>query len=220
MKKELRDYVYLDGMWLQEQQLLKLAMNVGSLPGAEHYLCALLFDAVIKGKREVLLEVNKVREHYGAKPIPLGDEDLKDDKELRGKSRVSVADEQARKLFLKMTDEEKLEVLRESFRTLLSDFHLFIYNIHWLGIYMVVRDRLMGDLSQVDFIDLANDMCPEDFPEDLRMTETTRKNFIRFIDVEDRGEVYYKMKNNPQRILCDAFWDIVRNMILTQNTHF
>ena len=78
----------------------------------------------------------------------------------------------------------------------------------------------MGDLSQVDFIDLANDMCPEDFPEELRMTETTRKNFIRFIDVEDRGEVYYKMKNNPQRILCDAFWDIVRNMILTQNTHF
>ena len=215
MKNELRDYVFLDGMWLQDKQLLKLAMNVGSLPGAEHYLCALLFDAVIKGKRELLLEVNKVREHYGANPIPLGDEDLKDDKELRGKSRVSVADEQARKLFLKMTNEEKLEVLRESFKTLLSDFHLFIYNIHWLGIYMVVRDRLMGDLSQVDFIDLANDMCPEDFPEELRMSTSTIKNFSREVDKEDRGELYYKMKRNPQKLLCDSFWDIVRMTILT-----
>ena len=215
MEKNLSEYVYLDGMWLQNKQLLKLAMNVGSLPGAEHYLCALLFDAVIKGKREVLLEVNKVRESYGANPIPLGDEDLKDDKELRGKSRVSVADEQARKLFLKMTNEEKLEVLRESFKTLLSDFHLFIYNIHWLGIYMVVRDRLMGDLSQVDFIDLANDMCPEDFPEELRMSTSTIKNFSREVDKEDRGELYYKMKRNPQKLLCDSFWDIVRMTILT-----
>ena len=215
MKNELRDYVFLDGMWLQEQQLLKLAMNVGSLPGAEHYLCALLFDAVIKGKRELLLEVNKVREHYGASPIPLGDEDLKDDKELRGKSRVSVADEQARKLFLKMTNEEKLEVLRESFKTLLSDFHLFIYNRHWLGIYMVLRDRLMGDLSQVDFIDLANDMCPEDFPEELRMSLSTKKNFGREINANERGEVYFKMKHNPQGLLCDTFWDIVRMTLLT-----
>ena len=215
MNKDLRDYVYLDGMWLQDKQLLKLAMNVGSLPGAEHYLCALLFDAVIKGKREVLLEVNKVRENYGAKPIPLGDEDLKNDKELRGKSRVSVADEQARKLFLKMTDVEKFEVLRESFGALLSDFHLFIYNRHWLGIYMVVRDRLLADLSQVDFIDMANDISPEDFPGDLRMTFSTKKNFGREIDEDDRGEVYYKMKHNPQRLLCDTFWDIVKMTLLT-----
>ena len=220
MNKNFSEYVFLDGMWLQEQQLLKLAMNVGNFALAEHYLCALLFDAVVKGRRDVVLEVNKVREHYGASPIPLGNEDLKDDRELRGKTRVSLADEQARKVFLKMTDEEKLEVLRESFSTLLSDFHLFIYNRHWLGIYMVVRDRLMGDLSQVDFIDMANDMCPEDFPLELRMTETTRKNFVRLIDVKERGEVYYKMKGNPQKMLCDTFWDIVRNTILTQNTHF
>ena len=61
MNKDLKDYVYLDTMWLQEKQLLKLAMNVGSYQMAEHYLCAYLFDAVAKGKREALLEVNKVR---------------------------------------------------------------------------------------------------------------------------------------------------------------
>ena len=215
MKEKLSEYVYLDGMWLQEQQLLKLAMNVGNFALAEHYLCALLFDAVVKGKRDVVLEVNKIREHYGANPIPLGNEDLKDDRELRGKARVSLADEQARKVFLKMTDEEKLEVLRESFSTLLSDFHLFIYNRHWLGIYMVVRDRLLADLSQVDFIDMANDISPEDFPGDLRMTFSTKKNFGREIDEDDRGEVYYKMKHNPQRLLCDTFWDILKMTLLT-----
>jgi len=215
MEKNLKDYVYLDGMWLQEQQLLKLAMNVGNFALAEHYLCALLFDAVVKGRRDVVHEVNKIREHYGAIPIPLGNEDLKNDRELRGKPRVSLADEQARKVFLKMTDEEKLEVLRDSFSTLLSDFHLFIYNRHWLGIYMVVRDRLLADLSQVDFIDMANDISPEDFPLELRMTTSTRKNFMREIDADERGEVYYKMKHNPQRLLCDTFWDIVKMTLLT-----
>ena len=95
MNKNFSEYVFLD-MWLQEQQLLKLAMNVGNFALAEHYLCALLFDAVVKGRRDVVHEVNKVREHYGANPVPLGNEDLKDDRELRGKTRVSLADEQAR----------------------------------------------------------------------------------------------------------------------------
>ena len=61
MNKDLKEYVYLDGMWLQEKQLLKLAMNVGSFQLAEHYLCALLFNAVIKGKRDVLFDINKVQ---------------------------------------------------------------------------------------------------------------------------------------------------------------
>ena len=40
------------------------------------------------------------------------------------------------------------------------------------------------------------------------------KNFSREIDEQDRGEVYYKMKRNPQKLLCDTFWDIVRMTIL------
>ena len=215
MNKDLKDYVYLDTMWLQEKQLLKLAMNVGSYQLAEHYLCAYLFDAVAKGKREALLEVNKVREHYGVAPIPLSQEDMQDDYELRGKTRVTTADIQAKKLFQKMTREERIDVLRTSMRQLLTDFHLFIYTRHWLGIFMVVRDRLVGEsLSQVNFICLANEICPEGMSHELRMSKTTMKNFSREIDEQDRGEVYYKMKRNPQKMLCDTFWDIVRMTIL------
>lgn len=211
------EYVFLDGMWLQDKQLLKLAMNVGSFQLAEHYLCALLFDAVAKGKREMLVEVNRVREHYGIAPIPLSIDDMKDDRELRGKMRVGADDEEARALFLNMEQAERLEVLRVSMLLLLSDHHLFIYARHWLSVFMVVRDRLVGpSLSQVSFASLAIDISPKEMPQRLRFSDTTRKNLMRQIDNEERDEVYFKMKKNPQKRLCDTFWDIVKNTILTQ----
>ena len=124
MEKELSEYIFLDGMWLQEKQLLKLAMNVGNFALAEHYLCALLADAVIKGRREVIVEVNKVREHYGVNAIPLGKDDLQEDDNLQGKTRLTAADEQAKRLFLKMTEEERLEVLRKCMHRLIKG-HLY-----------------------------------------------------------------------------------------------
>ena len=217
MNKDLKDYVYLDTMWLQEKQLLKLAMNVGSYQMAEHYLCAYLFDAVAKGKREALLEVNKVREHYGVAPIPLSQEDMQDDYELRGKTRVSASDLQAKKLFLQMSNAERVEVLRLSLTLLIANHHLFIYARHWLGIFMVVRDRLVGEsLNQQTFFTMANEMSPENLPKKLVYNENTRKNFGREINDMDRGEVYFKMRHNPQKDLCDTFWEILKKTILTQ----
>ena len=67
MTKNFSEYIYLDGLWLRREQLLQLAMGVGNYAQAEHYLFALLADAVVKGKREAILEVNKVREHYGVR---------------------------------------------------------------------------------------------------------------------------------------------------------
>ena len=49
----------------------------------------------------------------------------------------------------------------------------------------------------------------------LRFGENTRKNMGREICEVDRGEVYYRMKRNPQKQLCDTFWDIVKDTILT-----
>ena len=217
MRQNEIEYVYLDGMWLQEKQLLKLAMNVGSFQLAEHYLCALLFNAVIKGKRDVLFDINKVREHYGVAPIPLGDEDMMDNQELRGKTRVSAADEQAKKLFLKLSREQKIEILRNSMCRLLSDYCLFVKPKHWLAIFLVVRDRLLGErINSVSFVAFANEFSPKDLPQSLRISMNTRKNFGREIEEDERGELYYKMKNNPQKQICDTFWDIVKGVILSQ----
>ena len=218
MTKNLSEYIYLDGMWLKEEQLLKLAMNVGNFALAEHYLCALLADAVIKGRREAITEVNKVREHYGVMAIPLSEDDLKDDENLKGKTRLTAADEQARRRFLSMSREDRLCVLRRSMDRLIADYHLFNYARHWLSIFMVVRDRLVGEsLNQTSFLTLANEITPEGLPLKLRFGENTRKNMGREICEVDRGEVYYRMKRNPQKQLCDTFWDIVKDTILTQD---
>ena len=217
MKEQNKELLYLDGMWLRQEHLLNLAMGVGNYAQAEHYLFALLADAVVKGRREAILEVNKVREHYGVKAIPLSDDDLEDDDDLQGKTRHTAADEQAKKLFLKMTREEKLDVLRRSMRRLLADYHLFNYARHWLAIFLVVRDRLVGEsLNQTSFIDLASEITPDDLPEKLRMCKNTMKNFSREIKESDRGEVYYRMKHNPQELLCDTFWSIIQETILTE----
>ena len=218
MTKDLSEYIYLDGMWLKEEQLLKLAMNVGNFALAEHYLCALLADAVIKGRREAIVEVNKVREHYGVTAIPLSEDDLECDENLKGKTRLTAADEQARKRFLNMSREDRLCVLRRSMVRLIADYHLFYYARHWLSIFMVVRDRLVGEsLNQTSFLTLANEITPEGLPLKLRFGENTRKNMGREICEVDRGEVYYRMKRNPQKQLCDTFWDIVKDTILTQD---
>jgi hypothetical protein len=218
MEKLHKEYIYLDGMWLKEEQLLKLAMNVGNYALAEHYLCALLADAVIKGRREVITEVNKVREHYGVTPIPLSEDDLEDDNDLMGRTRLTAADEQARRRFLNMSREDRLCVLRKSMDRLIADYHLFNYARHWLSIFMVVRDRLVGEsLNQTSFLTLANEITPEGLPLKLRFGENTRKNMGREICEVDRGEVYYRMKRNPQKQLCDTFWDIVKDTILTQD---
>ena len=218
MTKNFSEYIYLDGMWLKEEQLLKLAMNVGNFALAEHYLCALLADAVIKGRREVITEVNKVREHYGVMPIPLSEDDLEDDNDLMGRTRLTAADEQARRRFLNMPREDRLCILRKSMDRLIADYHLFNYARHWLSIFMVVRDRLVGEsLNQTSFLTLANEITPEGLPLKLRFGENTRKNMGREICEVDRGEVYYRMKRNPQKQLCDTFWDIVKDTILTQD---
>ena len=218
MTKNFSEYIYLDGMWLKEEQLLKLAMNVGNFALAEHYLCALLADAVIKGRREAITEVNKVREHYGVTPIPLSEDDLEDDNDLKGRTQLTAADEQARRRFLNMPREDRLCVLRKSMDRLIADYHLFNYARHWLSIYMVVRDRLVGEsLNQTSFLTLANEITPEGLPLKLRFGENTRKNMGREICEVDRGEVYYRMKRNPQKQLCDTFWDIVKDTILTQD---
>ena len=218
MTKNFSEYIYLDGMWLKEEQLLKLAMNVGNFALAEHYLCALLADAVIKGRREAIVEVNKVREHYGVTPIPLSEDDLEDDNDLKGRTQLTAADEQARRRFLNMPREDRLCVLRKSMDRLIADYHLFNYARHWLSIFMVVRDRLVGEsLNQTSFLTLANEITPEGLPLKLRFGENTRKNMGREICEVDRGEVYYRMKRNPQKQLCDTFWDIVKDTILTQD---
>ena len=116
-----------------------------------------------------------------------------------------------------MTKEERRDVLKRSMSFLQENYHLFVYTRHWLSIFMVIRDRLVGEsLKQTGFFNFANEITPEDWPVRLRIGENTSKNFGREIYADDRGEAYYDMKQNPQKELCDTFWGIVKSMILTE----
>ena len=205
------EYVYLDGMMLNEEHLMKLAKNVGCYAQAEHYLFALLAHGVICGKREVIDMVNEVRELYGVPKIPVGNQTV----DGNG-SKADALDDRARMIFKKMARNEQRKVLRSSLSQLRANHHLFIYARHWLGVFLVIRDRLEGEsLKMKDFIDYACDIMPSDWPETLKMRLSTYKNFGREIDYCDKGEAYYDMGNCPQKELCDTLWDIIRQMILT-----
>ena len=204
-------YVYLDGMMLNEEHLMKLAKNVGCYAQAEHYLFALLAHGVICGKREVINMVNEVREFYGVPKIPVGNQTI-DSHE----SKADALNDRVRQIFKKMDRDEQRRVLRECLSQLRSNYHLFIYARHWLGVFLVIRDRLEGEsLKMKDFIDYANSIIPTDWPAALKMRLSTYKNFGREIDYGDKGEAYYDMENCPQKELCDTLWDIIKQMILT-----
>ncbi len=217
MKNLINEYVFLDGQYLRKDQLVKLALNAPTYVHAEHYLFALLAYAVLNSKRDVIDEVNEVRQHFGVKPIPLADDIYDDDSVHDSTVRVTEDDIEARRRFQRMTHEEKCEVLRMSMDSLLTEYHLFNYKCHWYAIFVVVRDRLVGNsLKQTDFLTLADAITPEVLPARLKISMGTLKNFSREVNEDDRDEVYYKMKRNPQKQLCDAFWEIVKKTILTE----
>ena len=212
MNKEEKEYVWLDGMLLKEEHLVKLAMNVGNYAQAEHYLFALLAHGVVYGKQELLEKVNEVREFYGVPKIP----DAGNEVSRGGGRHGDSMDDKARAAFRKMEVEERRNILRSSLSLLRTNHHLFKYARHWLGVFLVIRDRLEGEaLKMKDFIDYANKIMPADWPDSLNMVINTYKNFGREIDYNDKREAYYDMENCPQKELCDTLWDIIKQMILT-----
>ena len=138
-----KEYIYLDGMWLKEEQLLKMASNAGSWNVAEHYLCAYLTNALINGNTEAIKRVNEIRDLYQLDAIPFTNE-------IEGNvnKKDKVAD-LARKKYAEKPEKEKMKLLMTSLEQLL-EFHrnLFTSRNHWNGIYLVVRDRLDNTIKK------------------------------------------------------------------------
>ena len=92
---------------------------------------------------------------------------------------------------------------------------LFTTKNHWIGTFLVVRDRLeKAGFTQTDFQNMADSITPEEFPERLHISESTMKNFTKVIsDPHDRNEAYYDMKNNPQEDFCEELWNALEKML-------
>ena len=92
---------------------------------------------------------------------------------------------------------------------------LFTTKNHWIGTFLVVRDRLeKAGFSQADFEKMAESITPDDFPDKLYITKSTMKNLTKvIIDPHDRNEAYYDMKNNPQEEFCEELWKAIEKML-------
>ena len=45
------------------------------------------------------------------------------------------------------------------------------------------------------------------------IADSVFKNMRRDFHIDDPDEAYYEMDYNPYRTLCDAFWEVVKQMI-------
>lgn len=211
MENITKDYVFLDGVWLKQEKLLEMASHAGSMVVAEHYLCAYLTNALLNGNREAIKKLNAVRKVYHLDAIPYTEEENcdcpKDD-----------TDDQARKLYQKMPVEERNDLMRISLQQLRS-FHqdLFPTQNHWCGIFLVERDRLDAGIKKNGYAERAKKMTPSDWPEDLDISDSTLANFSHYVLKVDRHKAYYSMKKNPWKELCNTFWEIVKEKILTSD---
>ncbi len=108
----------------------------------------------------------------------------------------------------------RMELIRSSLSVMYSK-NLFTTKSHWIGTYLVVRDRLeKASFTQTDFANMAKEITPEEFPEKLHISESTMKNFTKVItDPHDRNEAYYDMKNNPQKEFCIELWNVIEERL-------
>ena len=210
-----KDYIYLDSLWLKEAQLFQMAYNAGSWDKAEHYLFAYLANAVINGNKEAVKKVNEVREAYGVKPIPYTERENGEGHQHKKKANSSA--DLARKKYAKLALEQRKAVLLESLTDIMNQhLALFKSSAFWNGVFLVIRDRVDGRLKKSEFFDLAVVITPEGWPPSLTISKSTLNNFSHYVTYPDCDEAYYDMTNNPWEDLCDTFWEILEQQILTK----
>lgn len=210
-----KQYVWHDGVRISDEQLVTLAKNAGCYTLAEHYLLSLLAHGTMYGLTYYINKVNEVRAHYGVIPIPTPK--LDDDQGCRKTCYTPMSlDDQARKKYRAMSLDERYSLLKVCLMIMMENHTgIFRSRTSWIGIYLVIRDRLDSNLSKKGFEKMARSITPDSFPEFFRIGYSTLSNYSHYISFDDREEAYYDMENNPWEDLCDEFWKVVKDQLFT-----
>ena len=217
MTEENSEFVFIDGVHILKDALLKMARNTGNPVIAEHYLFALAYHAVIHKRLDISNEVDEIRKMYNFAPLPTAKPATSSGKYAPDFSIVEPPEVRARAIYKKLTKENKKKVLRTALVALrLENERLFKNKSCWIGIYFVVKDRLDSTLSKEYFTDYAGTITPDDWPEDLKIGSTPFSNLSRKVDNKDRVLPYYEMANNPWEDLCEKYWTLVLADLLTK----
>lgn len=208
-----KEYVWHDGVRISDEQLISMARNAGSYALAEHYLTSLLAHGTMYGLTYYINKVNEVRAQYGVMPIPTPKQTDEQEWNNPRHTRHSLED-QARMKYRAMSIEGRVALFRDCLMILRVNYpKLFRFKNQWQGVYLVVRDRLDNGLSQSDFLSFAKSAIPKDWPARLWINENVIKNFSRDMQYDDDDEAYYEMDYNPFGLLCDTFWEILKQQI-------
>lgn len=128
--------------------------------------------------------------------------------------RPQQTDVKPRDAYRRMEPEKRCDILKAALLDMYNR-KLFTTKNHWIGTFLVVRDRLEGaNFKQTDFVKMADSITPEEFPDKLHISESTMKNFTKVItDPCDRDEAYYDMKDNPQANFCEELWNAIKKKL-------
>ncbi len=211
MEEKKNFYVNLDGMLLNKEHLVKLAFNVGSFSLAEHYLNALLFYGLLHNQRDILSIVNEVRRSYRVPEIPLNGIEIFE----KPVPYYDKLDDEARKIFSKMGEAERYDIIRDALNLMYEQYHIFFLSKHWLSVFLVLRDRLYGENFKMNsLLGLSDDITPLNWPASLQMDMNTYKNLSRVLNDTDKDLAYYEMELNPQQQLCNKLWTVLKELLL------
>lgn len=217
MEEEWFNFVEHDGKPQHIRDLKDMAMKAGSYNVAEHYIVSILYHATIHQLPSFHQYVNDIRRHYNLDPFTTSKEPASNNNMPKFAAPRKKPADIAREKYRKMTKEQREAVLKEAMSQLKHDcITLFINKSCWIGIYLVVRDRLDENLNQRSFYDVGISITPDDWPPKKTISDTTMNNLTRYITAKDRQEAYYDMTDNPFEDLCDKFWNILLALILTK----
>jgi hypothetical protein len=206
--KNRQDCVWHDGVRIKDSALVAMAKRAGSYALAEHYMVSLMAHGLIYGYNDYIDLVNEVRAYYQVEKIPVPKQDA-ENHDGQSMTRQRHLDHY-RKTYQKMTAPEKEHLLQKALKALIGNYpKLFRKKNHWLGIYLVMRDRLDYGLSQCGFLVIASHATPELWPDNLKLTDNIFKNMNKVFDADSFDEAYYEMDYNPMVALCDTFWEVL-----------
>ena len=177
-------YIWHNGVRIREDQLISMAKHADNYEEAKCYIISIMAHGLIYGIYNYINKVNEIRVHHNVAPLPLPEVNHVP---TNNAGRRDLSDDTARKLYMMMDMSERLQVISLSLTTFYENHpDLFRSKNDWIGIYLVIRDRVNGNLSMTDFYNSAQKLMAKCWPEHLMIGRYTMGNFSRCIDYEDR----------------------------------
>lgn len=215
MTAEKYEFVYHDGAYIHVTKMIEMAKNAGSYNVAEHYIVSLLVHANRYHLLYINDEVDNIRKHYNLAPFPSSGGPASSNNLPDFETHQNKQTDLARAYYAKMSQEQREAVLKDALVQLrVDEDEMFSKKACWIGVYLVVRDRLDEDLKMQVFCKFK--ITPDGWPITLAMGPKSLSNIRRYIKGKDQFKAYYLMEQNPFKDLCDKFWGILLALILTK----